>query len=632
MLRAQTTTVRVLSLGLLASGLVMISNGFAGNEGPRRSSTGAPVQPRGKMGQDLFLAIDHRDTATVQALLDKGADPNSQNGLEMTPLHIAAASYQPDVVQALLKAGAKVDFETVYGTPLAFAAMSGNAMGAETLLQKGAKVNTKRSDSTTVLMMAANSGSPEIIAELLKRKANVNAKNDAGSTALSFAARNGNVAAGDLLLKGGAIVETADEEGMTPLMYAAMRGQNEFVNLLIKKGAKVNARNAEGQTPLMLAAAYGDSPEVVKSLLKAGADQKARDKRGRSAAAFAKVRGYKNSAALLNKPTSAEIAAVKVPANTRAAVTNSLKSLESSMTKFTQRATCISCHHEGLGRIVTASASARGFSTDKSLAKVQAARVGGMASGLKPLHEMAVKSDEAMKQLPLIEMNEVTAGYTWLMAGMGAQKEPADAARAAMAAVLAKQQSPDGFWSFSLPRVPMQSSFFTFTALSVQALNNYGSKASKDEIAERIGRAKNWMLSAPAKNIDDQAFRVLGLNWSKATTDQMQTAIAELKKSQQADGGWSQNPGLASDAYATGLALYALHNGGGMSVTDPVYKRGIQYLLRTQDADGTWFVTKRALPANNYLNAGYPHAEAQYSSFNGACWATLALLDTLPKK
>lgn len=60
--------------------------------------------------------------------------------------------------------------------------------------------------------------------------------------------------------------------------------------------------------------------------------------------------------------------------------------------------------------------------------------------------------------------------------------------------------------------------------------------------------------------------------------------------------------------------------------------QGVQYLLRTQDADGTWFVTKRALPVNNYMNAEYPHAEAQYSSFNGACWATLALLDTLPKK
>lgn len=631
MLRAKTKTARVLSLGLLVSGLAMIAIGFEGGEESHRSSTAAPVPPRGKMGQDLFLAIDHRDVAAVQSLLDKGADPNSRNGLEMTPLHIAAASYQPEVVQALLKAGASFDMNTNYGTPLAFAAMTGNAAGVDTLLAKGAKVNTRRNDGTTVLMMACNSGSPQVVSELIKRKANVNAKNDSQSTALIYAARNGHTEVGEMLIKAGASIEAADEEGQTPLMTAAMRGNTAFVNMLLKHKAKVNSRNIQGQTALILATAYGDNTEIVKSLLKAGADQNIRDKRNRTASAFATARGYK-SAALLKKPSASDVAAIKIPQTPKASVASSLKALESSMNRFTQRATCISCHHEGLGRMLTASAKDRGFSIDKNLQKIQAARVDGAATALKPLHEMALKSDEAMKQVPLIEMNEVTSGYTWLMAGMGAQKEPANPARAAMASVLAKQQSPEGFWSFSLPRVPMQSSFFTLTALSVQAINTYGSKANSEEFADQVARAKNWMLAAPAKNIDDLAFRVLGLKWSKATAAEMQSSISELKKHQHADGGWGQEPGMASDAYGTGLALYALHNGGGMSVSDPVYKRGVQYLLRTQDSDGTWFVTKRALPANNYLNTDYPHAEAQYSSFNGACWATLALLDTLPKK
>ena len=49
-------------------------------------------------------------------------------------------------------------------------------------------------------------------------------------------------------------------------------------------------------------------------------------------------------------------------------------------------------------------------------------------------------------------------------------------------------------------------------------------------------------------------------------------------------------------------------------------------MLRTQDEDGSWFVNKRAIPANNYFNAGFPHGESQYASFNGTCWATMALL------
>jgi hypothetical protein len=85
---------------------------------------------------------------------------------------------------------------------------------------------------------------------------------------------------------------------------------------------------------------------------------------------------------------------------------------------------------------------------------------------------------------------------------------------------------------------------------------------------------------------------------------------------------------MQSDAYATGQALYAL-NESGMPVSDPVYQRGVKYLLRTQDRDGTWFVNKRAIPANNYLDAGFPHGESQCASFNGTCWAMMALLETV---
>src|ERR671925_1136895 len=85
---------------------------------------------------------------------------------------------------------------------------------------------------------------------------------------------------------------------------------------------------------------------------------------------------------------------------------------------------------------------------------------------------------------------------------------------------------------------------------------------------------------------------------------------------------------LQSDAYATGQALYALHIAGGLPVTDPAYQAGVQFLLRNQEEDGSWFVSKRAMPANNYFDAGFPHGQSQYASFNATCWATMALLAT----
>ena len=50
---------------------------------------------------------------------------------------------------------------------------------------------------------------------------------------------------------------------------------------------------------------------------------------------------------------------------------------------------------------------------------------------------------------------------------------------------------------------------------------------------------------------------------------------------------------MESDACATGQALFALHEAGGMSSSDPFYRRGVEYLLRTQAADGTWHVKTR---------------------------------------
>lgn len=134
-----------------------------------RASTDPPIPPRGKLGQDLFLAIDHRDLPVVKSLIEKGADPNARNGLEFTPLYIAAASHQLDVMEALLKAGAQVDADSSYGTALTFACGTGHVAGAKLLIGLGADVNVPRTDGVTPLMMAANVGSAEIVSALLEK-------------------------------------------------------------------------------------------------------------------------------------------------------------------------------------------------------------------------------------------------------------------------------------------------------------------------------------------------------------------------------------------------------------------------------------------------------------------------------
>ena len=82
---------------------------------------------------------------------------------------------------------------------------------------------------------------------------------------------------------------------------------------------------------------------------------------------------------------------------------------------------------------------------------------------------------------------------------------------------------------------------------------------------------------------------------------------------------------MTSDAYATGQALVALAESGAVRTSDAAYTRGVQFLLTTQFADGSWFVKSRAIPFQPYFESGFPYGHDQFISAAGTNWATMAL-------
>jgi hypothetical protein len=134
-------------------------------------------------------------------------------------------------------------------------------------------------------------------------------------------------------------------------------------------------------------------------------------------------------------------------------------------------------------------------------------------------------------------------------------------------------------------------------------------------------------VSLPASTQDD-AFKLLGLVWSRVATSEVSAQAKRLVALQREDGGWGQLPMMPSDAYATGQALYALH-ASGVTSRDRAYQKGVAYLLRTQLADGTWFVRSRAFGFQPYFETGFPHGLDQFISASATSWAVMALAAVL---
>ena len=158
-------------------------------------------------------------------------------------------------------------------SPVADAAMRGDADEVRELLRTGADVNAAQGDGMTALHWAAENGQKELADVLVFAGANLEAATRLGGfTPLMVASRAGHAGIVRLLADAGANLEATTETGETALHYAAWSGNPEIAVALVEKGADVDTQEtANGQTPLMFAAAYGRT-DVVRSLLGAGAD------------------------------------------------------------------------------------------------------------------------------------------------------------------------------------------------------------------------------------------------------------------------------------------------------------------------------------------------------------------------
>ena len=159
----------------------------------------------------------------------------------------------------------------------------------------------------------------------------------------------------------------------------------------------------------------------------------------------------------------------------------------------------------------------------------------------------------------------------------------------------------------------------------------FGAAQQEAGISERTEAASKWLLEAKTSDTEDRVFQLRSLSYVNADDDAKRRLADELIAEQREDGGWAQKTDMTSDAYATGTVLTCLARTGHLPTTAETYQRGLQFLLRSQQDDGSWHVVSRSKPFQTYFETGFPHGKDQFISTSATSWAAMALLLTLPQ-
>lgn len=315
--------------------------------------------------------------------------------------------------------------------------------------------------------------------------------------------------------------------------------------------------------------------------------------------------------------------AARAEADARAAIVRALPILQRSAATFVEKRACVSCHHHTLPVMLLRLADRRGIAIDESV-----------LSAVETKTFRALRSDTALDDaIQGAALSDPTPNDSFLLMAAHHAGMPADLTTAVYARRLARWQRPDGRWVTSDFRPPHSSSEFTATASAALALSTYMPQELSAERDAALRRATSWLTSSWPRSTEDASFRVMGLVWSQASPDAIESAKRVLLSMQLPGGGWPQLPAYAADAYSTGEALYALRI-GGMSPSSREWRAGQRFLIVTQAHDGTWHVRTRMIsPAEispPYFHTGFPYGHDEFLSYAGTSWAVMALLSSLP--
>jgi hypothetical protein len=298
-------------------------------------------------------------------------------------------------------------------------------------------------------------------------------------------------------------------------------------------------------------------------------------------------------------------------ADVSAAIDRGLTFLAKDALAWKAKHKCVSCHHAGLVVWSMNEAKQRGHAVDDAvladLTKWIAESGDGKTSVARPADRPKALNTKAVALA--LALQSTANPDTLSRQGLDRLLE-----------TVKSDQTDNGSWSaWPDTRPPIfGGSDDTVTALATLAV--LPAAGATDSAKDTLEKGVKWL--AETKSDDDpQSVAMRLVLWRRLgrPAKEWEPLAQRIQERQNVDGGWSQSKEMASDAWATGQALYALAH-AGIKSDQPTITRGHAFLIKSQRPDGSWPMTSRPnKPGGKGANYLVPITGA------GSAWAVMGM-------